>query len=59
MLEKGEEESDLKGTLKENFERTMHLGRYLRNMIDYSFIVFNKLFQMLMEFSTNSQHVKH
>ena len=54
-----EEESDLKRTLKENFERKMHLGRYIRNMINYSFRVFNKLFQMLMEFSTNSQHVKH
>ena len=55
MLE--EEESDLKRTLKENFERKMHLGRYIRNMIDYSFRVFNKLFQMMMmEFS---KYVKH
>ena len=52
MLE--EEEED---TLKENFERTIHFGRYLRYMIDYSFRVVNKLFQiMMMEFS---KYVKH
>ena len=48
MLEEEEEED----TLKENFERTIHFGRYLRYMIDYSFRVVNKLFQiMMMEFS--------
>ena len=51
MLE--EEEED---TLKK-IERTLHFGRYLRYMIDYSFRVVNKLFQiMMMEFS---KFVKH
>ena len=48
-----EEEED---TLKK-LERTLHFGRYLRYMIDYSFRVVNKLFQiMMMEFS---KYVKH
>ena len=53
MLEEEEEEED---TLKK-LERTLHFGRYLRYMIDYSFRVVNKLFQiMMMEFS---KFVKH